>query len=204
LAGICPEKIIRTAAPRDGGIPSKIPLLPSPRVANLKWITCNVLEPVLLRLLACKDENGGGMSDNCPYPEHKNISADTWTCSDSNGNLAQIYIRHDSINQKSRSCVIAFVEGQCLHKTGELLELLQNTITWLGIKHERPYFYIFYYGHPMNLLTANNSRHAINKKIKEIFDIYSPDEDVCITVPVRSDSECLIINHTKKFSFSAA
>jgi hypothetical protein len=57
LAGVCPKMIIRTAAPRDKSIPAKIILLPSPNVANLKWITCNILEPVLLRMLVCKDEN---------------------------------------------------------------------------------------------------------------------------------------------------
>jgi hypothetical protein len=204
VAGMCPGRIVRAAVPTAGNIPSKISLLPSPNVANLKWIVCNVLEPVLLRMLVCKDENSAGIFDNCPYPEHKNNAADKWTCVDSVGKLAQIYLRHNNTDQKSRSCIITFVEGQYLGKTDELLELLQNTIDWLNVKQEKPYFYIFYYGQPVNQLTANNSRHAINSKIKEIFSGYSQDEDACIIAPIRRDSECLIMKHTKRFSFSAA
>lgn len=54
-----------------------------------------------------------------------------------------------------------------------MVELLQNTVNWLNIKQEKPYFYIFHYGHPVNLLTANNSRHTINGKIKK-FSTFIP------------------------------
>jgi hypothetical protein len=196
--------IVRTVAPRGGNVPGRIFLLPSPRVANLNWITCNVPEAVLLRMLVCKDENSTGLPNACPYPEHKNNTADMWTCRDFKGKLAQIYIRLNTTNPKSRSCVIAFVEGLNLSKTDELMELLKNTIAWLDIEQEKPYFYIFYYGHPANQLTANDSRHIINGKIKEFFNSYSRDEDACIMAPIRRDSECLIVNHAKKFSFGAA
>jgi hypothetical protein len=124
------QTLIRATAPKDGNIPSKVSLLSSANIANLTWITCNVPEAVLLRMLVCKDENSTGLPNDCPCPEHKNNTADTWTCSGFKGRLAQIYIRHETINPKSRSCVIAFVEGLNLSRTDELMELLKNTAAW--------------------------------------------------------------------------
>jgi hypothetical protein len=163
-----------------------------------------VLEPVLLRLLVCKDENITKTPDDCPYPEHKNREATKWICNSSENKLAQIYIRHEKIAAKARSCLIIFVEGRYLGRTDELLETLLCTVSLLNIEQEKPYFYIFYYGQPVIQLTAANTCKLINNKIKEKIKIYSFDEDICIALPIRRTSESLIINHSKKFSCSAA
>jgi hypothetical protein len=184
--------------------PNTIELLPSKNVANLEKIVCNVLESVLLRLLVCKDEKSGKTPEDCPYPEHKNCEADKLVCNNSEAKLAQIYIRHDKVNAQSRSCVIVFVEAQYLSKTEELLERLQNSISWLDIENERPYFYIFHYGPPACQLTANNSCKRINAKMKELFTGYSQDEDICIAVSVQRGSKSLIVNHRTKFSLIAS
>jgi hypothetical protein len=208
LTDICPEKILRAGIPADREhSPSVISLVSSPNVANLKRIVCNVLEPVLLRALVCKDEKAAaGETDICPYPEHRNNNATNLTCNDCKNVLAQIYIRLDQAhcNCTLRSCIIAFVEGQYLSKTDDLLERLRCSVDWLNVKIERPYFYIFYYGQPMFLCNANNSCKSINQKIKKIFNFYSQDEDVCIVAPVGRKSESLIINHEKRFSCKAS
>jgi hypothetical protein len=205
MDNICPRMIVRSTVPNDREFnPNTIELLPSKNVANLEKIVCNVLEPVLLRLLVCKDEKSGETSDDCPYPEHKNREAVKLACNNSEAKLAQIYIRHDRINAQSRSCVIVFVEGQYLSKTDELLERLQNSVSWLDIANERPYFYIFHYDQPAFQLTANNSCKRINAKMKKLFTGYSQDEDICIAVSVQRGSKSLIVNHTTKFSLRAS
>jgi hypothetical protein len=196
--------IVRAASPKEGVSPCIIELLPSPNTANLARIECNVLEAVLLRLLLCKDENPTGIPDDCLYPEHRNSEARKMACGSPEAKLAQIYIRHEKINVKSRSCLIVFVEGQYLHKIDDLLERMRNSVTWLNIADERPYFYIFHYGQPVFQLTANDSRKRISKKIKELFNGYSQDEDVCIMAPVQRNARSLIVNHFKKFSLKAS
>jgi hypothetical protein len=201
----CPGITIRAAKPKGGVSPSIIELLPSPTTAHLSKIECNVPEAVLLRLLACKDENPTKKPDDCPYPEHKSSGAEKLACNLHDIKLAQIYIKKEKNAGKSRSCLIVFIEGQYLNKKiDELLERLKNSVTWLDIENEKPYFYIFYFGQPVFLLTANDSCKRINKRIKELFLGYSRDEDVCIMAPVQRNSTSFIINHFEKFSLKAS
>jgi hypothetical protein len=202
LDKLCPKMIVRAAIPKDGVSPCIVELLPSPNTANLARIECNVLEAVLLRLLLCKDENPARAPDDCPYPEHRNSEAVKLACDLSETKLAQMYIK--KMDGKSRSCLIVFIEGQYLSKIDELLERMQNSVAWLNIAGERPYFYIFHYGQPVFQLAANDSCKRISKRIKELFAGYSQDEDVCIMVSVRRDSKSLIINHFKNFSLKAS
>jgi hypothetical protein len=113
-------------------------------MANLEKIECNVLDAVLLRLLVCKDEKSAELPGICSYPKHKNEGAVKLACNFKD-KLVQMYIKLDRMSVKSRSCVITFVEGQYLSRTDELLEILQNSVLWLDIKNENPYFYIFYW-----------------------------------------------------------
>jgi hypothetical protein len=196
--------ILRAAMPSGGEFSSStVPLVPSHNVANLRRIVCNALEPVVLRMLVCKDERVVEEIDACSYPDHRNNEATKLACNDCKNELAQIYIRLERVND-SRSCVIAFVEGQYLSQIDDLLARLQYSVLWLDIKRERPYFYIFYYGQPMAQLATNNSSKHINDRIKEIFDFYPKEEETCIVAPVGRHSESLIINHRKKFSCKAS
>jgi hypothetical protein len=163
-----------------------------------------VLDPVLLRLLACKEENPGRIPDTCPYPEHRRDTVKQQLCCCFDGKLAHLYVRQDTMDSKSRSCVLVFVEGQYLSRTSELVERLRNSIIWLDVEREQPYFYIFYYGQPMAQLTANSSRRFIDLEIKRAFSDYSQNEDICIVAPVGRYSEALTINHAKRFSFKAS
>lgn len=199
--------IVRAGKPTNEEFsPSSVSLLSSPNVANLKRIVFYASEPILLRLLVCKDERVAGKIDTCPYPEHKKNDATNLACRDCKNVLAQIYIRLNRINlnRTLRSCVIVFVEGQYLSRTDDLLERLQCSVKWLNIELEQPYFYIFYYGQPMLLSNTNNSCKNINHKIKELFNFYSRDEDVCIVASVGRESESLIINHKNIFSCKAS
>jgi hypothetical protein len=205
LDEVCPGRIVRSDSPKGGQFsPSIVNLLPSSNVANLEKIECNVLEPVLLRLLVCKEEKPARSSDDCPYHDHKNPDAVRFACNDSNDKLAQMYIRHDNLNTKSRSCVVLFVEGRYLSKTDELLKMMKNTVEWLGIARERPYFYIFHYGNPQFGVTATNSCRRINEGIKKHFTDYSQEEDVCRTAPVPRGSKSLVVNYSKNFLLRAS
>jgi hypothetical protein len=187
----------------SGFNPNTITLIPSPNIANLKKIVCNAHEPVLLRLLVCKEEGGTRNADNCPYPEHKKETADKRACNASVDRLAQIYVRHEYINKRARSCVLVFIEGQYVSNTIALSQLLENTVNWLQIAQEKPYFYIFRYGQPVFGVDMNYAIKKLNSKIKEVFKVYAKDEDICIGVSVDRKEEFLQINQTSKFTFGA-
>lgn len=199
---ICPVMIVRASSCATGNI---IPLLLSPNTANLQRIVCNVHEPLLLRLLVCREKNVAHNSNDCPYPDHINSQALKKACRDSEKKLAQVYVRHEQLNKKARSCVLIFIERHTLNKTEELSKLLKDTVGWLQIAQEKPYFYIFHYGQPEFSVNTNNAIKSLNKKIKETIDGYSQDEDSCIGVSVIRGSESLtIITNSGKFSFTAA
>jgi hypothetical protein len=155
--------------------------------------------------LVCKDEKDLEASDDCPYPKYKNSEAVTLACKNAGGKLAQIYIRHATINQKARSCLIIFIEGYNLNKTDELLERLQNSVRWLDIAQEKPCFYIFCYGQPLAQVAIGDLRKKIDRRLKEVFSNYSKEEEICIATQVSRCSEVLFINTKKaKFSLSAS
>jgi hypothetical protein len=190
---------------KDGFNPNVIPLIPSPNMGNLQRIISNVHLPILLRLLLCKGAETVHNPDDCPYPEHKNSRADKKICRDSSdAKLAQVYVRHEQIDKKARSCVLVFVQRYCLSSTDALFHILKNTVDWLQIAREKPCFYIFHYGQPESSLITNDAVKKLNKKIKETFTGYPREEDVCMGVSVIRNSESLQINHTGKFSFGIA
>jgi hypothetical protein len=200
VTDFCPERIIRAASGgSEGG--SSIPLIVSPVTANLKRVICNVQEPVLLRLLACVAEKHKNPAGVCLYPEHRNRDAHQAACNTTENKLAQIYTKPAERNTRSRSYFITFIEGQYLSKTDAVLETLHNSVKFLGVQNETPYFYIFYYGQRPVLLTANTSRKLIDNKLKDTFGGYLPDEDACIIAPVGRTAQVLFINPAKRFSF---
>jgi hypothetical protein len=202
LTDFCTERIIRASSTTaDGATPNKICLLPSSNTANIQRIICNVHEPVLLRLLVCKVER---KTDDCPYPEHRNREAVKEACRDSEKKLAQIYLRHEKFDKIARSCVVVFVEGRYLRQTDELLEIFRNTVEWLNIADERPFFHVLRYGQPQDNLTTKNVGKTLNRKLRELFEGYSKDEDNCIMVSVEKGAEPLILNHARKFSLRAS
>ena len=202
---ICPSVIIRAVAcVKDGFNPNVIPLLLSPSTANLQRIVCNIQQPVLLRLLVCREETKSHNPDNCAYPEHKNIVASKRACCDSQEKLAQLYVRDECTDINARSYILVFIAGHYLSNIDALLHLLKNTVDWLHIAQEKPYLYVFYYGHPETGVAASYAIKKLNKKIKETFPAYAKDEDACIGVSVVRKSESLHINQTTgNFSFSA-
>jgi hypothetical protein len=205
LTDICPERIIRaSSATTDEATSNTVELLPSSNTAYLQRIIFNVHEPVLLRLLVCKEEKNTEEPDDCPYPGQRNREAVKKACGDTEKKLAQIYLRHEKFDKKARSCVIVFVEGEHLSQTGKLLEIFRNTVEWLKIADERPYFYVLRYGHPQDNLTTKNAGDTLNNKMRELFEGYSKDEEICHMVPVERGAKPLIINHTRKFSIRAS
>jgi len=192
LTDICPEKIIKASPPSE-----VISLLPSSNTANLKRIVFDVRDPVLMRLLVCKEEKSKNGTDSCPYLEHENNGAVKKACGDPERKLANVYLRHEELNKTARSCVIAFIEGKYLSKTNELMDILKTTVDWLNIAKENPYFYIIRYGQPAINLTITQTRETLTKKMKEIYKGYSDDEDTCIVLSCLPDSESLMIDHLK-------
>jgi hypothetical protein len=188
----CPYKIVKRANPL-------VPLLHSLKTANLERIEFNIHNPVLLRLIVCKEEK---ISTDCPYPDHENSNAFNVLCNYDNFKLAHIYVRHEQIDNIARSCVIVFTKTMYLFDKNELLNLLQNTVNWLDIAQERPYFFIIRYGEPQTTVSTANTNRVLNIELRRIFSGYSKDEDICVIIPVEKQAKLLRIDHTnesKKF-----
>lgn len=187
----CPFKIVLPTDP-------PVSLLPSPNTANLDKIVFNIHDPFLLRLLLCKEEKISQHSTNCLYPNHKNPNAVNIACN-FQGKLAHIYVRREQTNNTTRSCVIVFIETMYLFDKNGLLNLFNNTVSWLNIAHERPYFYVVRYGEPKNSLNTNYNSKVINIALKKTYSGYSNDEDICMIIPVEKHSQSLRIDYTKNF-----
>lgn len=199
MAEICPKKIVKPVSTQRGAAkPEIIPLLPSSNTAKLQRIIFDVRDHVLLRLLVCKEEITKNETSGCPYPEHTNNAATIKACGYSNKRLAHVYVRHEQTNEDVRSCVIVFIEGMRLCRTNELMDMLKNTVDWLEIAKEKPFFYIVRYGQAAINNTIDETRTTLTKKIKEIYKGYPDDDDTCIVLSVLHDSQSLMIDQTKK------
>jgi hypothetical protein len=118
--------------------------------------------------------------------------------------LAQIYIRHEELHVKARSCVVILVEGKHLHETDKILQIFLNTVKWLNIASEKPFLHVLRYGEPQIGLTTKQTGIELNKKIRGIYTGYSDAEDICIMGSVVKGAIPLIINCTRNFSITAS
>jgi hypothetical protein len=191
LSDICPFKI---AVPTD----PPVPLLPSPNTANIQRIVFNGHNPVLLRMLACQEANSTHNSSGCPYPDHKSPVANKLACN-SPDKFSHLYIRHEQMDDTARSCVIVFIENTYFFDKDGLLQLFQNTVSWLGIAQEKPYFYIARYGKSHTTGDTGYNSKVLNMALKRIYKDYPDGEDICIIIPVGQRAQILSINHNRKF-----
>jgi hypothetical protein len=184
----CPFKIV---LPTD----RPVSLLPSYNTANLKRIVFNIHNPVLLRVLLCKEEKNTQHSTECLYPDHRNSDAINLACNVQD-KLAHIYVRHEDINNTVRSCVIVFIEAMYLYDKDGLLNLYKNTVRFLEIANEKPYLYVLRDGAS---LINNTTFKALNIEIRNYYGDHSNDEDICKIIPVEIHSELLRIDYTDTF-----
>jgi hypothetical protein len=204
---ICPKNIIRPSDQQKDNNPAVVPLPPYKNITNLGSIVCSSHQPVLLRLLVCKElkENNG----NCPftvspYTGHINNQSTKQICNEpQNKPFTQIYFRHENIDKKARSCIVAFVEGYRLHRTDELITKFQNTVKWLKIAKENPFFHVIYYGDPLFDNDTSTANKELDEKMRKINSQYSKDEVICFITYATQKSQFLRLNHTTIFSVKA-
>jgi hypothetical protein len=189
----CPFKIVKPAEP-------PITLLQSLNTANLKKIVFNIHSPVLLRLLVCKKEKNTQRSTNCLYLDHKNSNAVNIACN-SQDELAHIYLRNEQTDDAVQSCVISFIEATDLFTPNGLLKLYKNTLNWLNIANERPYYYaVMRYGKPQASVYTDYANKILNREIKKMYNNYPKDENICIIIQAEKQSKYLRIDYkSKKF-----
>lgn len=191
---ICPFKIVLPTEPL-------VPLQLSPnKTADFKKIEFYIHDPVLLRLLVCK-EGKINLSD-CLFPKHKNPDAAKFACN-SQDELAHIYIRHEIMNNVARSCLILFIDTMYLFTPNGLLKLFADTVNWLNIAQEKPYFcVVLRYKEPKTTVNTEYNRRIVNRELRRIYKGYSHDEDICTVYPAAKTAELLRIDHidtNKKF-----
>ena len=66
---ICPKRIVRASDQQQDDKPAVVSLLPYENTVNLRDIVCNSHEPVLLRLLVCKELKEKENQDRCPFTD---------------------------------------------------------------------------------------------------------------------------------------
>jgi len=197
LSDICPYKVV---SPTISRVPLK---LPPNNTKNFKIIEFNIQNPVLLRLLVCKEDKINPA--DCPYPEHKNPDAVKIVCN-SPDKLAHLYIRNEEINDVTRSCLFLFTdttEAIYFFSPDGLLQLYKNTVSLLDIAQEKPFFHIIlrYSNSKFPVNTAHNI-NIINRELKRIYNDHN-DENICFFYPAGKYAELLRIDHTdnsNKFS----
>jgi len=206
LADICPKIVVRASDQQQDNKPAVVRLFPFENTANLSDIVCSSREPVLLRLLVCKELKERNNQDECPFADppytgHKNVEATKYLCNEpENRKFSQIYFRHEKIDKKARSCVIAFIQGDSLHKTDVLLEIFKNTVEWLQIAEEKPFFHVVFYGDPLNGDDHTKAEKDLDEKMRELYSQYSKDEEICFMVYANKKAEVLRLNYTTIFS----
>jgi len=203
---ICPKSIIRASDQQQDDNPAVVPLLPYENTANLKGIICNSHEPVLLRLLVCKELKEKDNQNKCPfanppYESHLNIEAAKQLCNEPiDKTFTQIYFRHEKTDKKARSCIVAFIEGDTLHRTDVLLEMFKNTVEWLQIAEEKPFYHVVFYGDPLFGNEHIKAEKELDEKMRETYSQYSKDEDICFMIFANKKSEVLRLYYTTIFS----
>jgi hypothetical protein len=203
---ICPKRIIWASDQQQDGKPAVVPLVPCENTANLSDIVCNSHKPVLLRVLVCKELKERNNQNKCPFTDtpytgHFNADATKQICNEPKGILfTQIYFRHEKIDKKARSCIIAFIEGNNLHKTDVLLERFKNTVEWLHIVEEKPFYHVVFYGDPLFDNDYTKAEKELGEKMRKLYSQYSKDDEICIIISANKKAEVLRLNYTTIFS----
>ena len=203
---ICPKTLVRASDQQQDDNPAVIPLMPHEKTANLNSIVCSSHESVLLRLTVCKELKEESNQNKCPFADppyaiHANLTATKQICNEPTDKIfTQIYFRHEKIDKKARSCVIAFIEGDALHKTDILLEKFKNTVEWLQITEEKPFYHVVFYGDPQFGNDNTKAEKKLEEKMREQYSQYSEDEEICFLVYASKKAEFLRVNHTTIFS----
>jgi hypothetical protein len=190
---ICPEDIIRAIDKRDYS--GTVELLPRPLLTqkNLKItsdfeiIEYEVQEPVFFKLLLCKELNTEGKPQKCPYDKFRDVFNSPGkrivrivgnivsfimrnkvriTCRDEKKKLAHVYFGYETPDKVTPNCIVIFVEKKELYKPKNLVQKLENTITWLNIKKDFD-FHIVPLGQNNSLIEISSQKRGIEKELKE-------------------------------------
>jgi hypothetical protein len=159
---ICPKIIVRkTDGKKDNS--GNLMLKLSSKTANLRWIRYDVLEPILFRLLLCRENKIDSRS--CPYPDYDNHMAVKKICQ-LEEKLAHIYFRYEQpkkVDTNTPSCIVIFVRSNIQH-TDEIAQRLKNTVTLLSI-NEKIVFHVINFSFEKITVHSLN-RHKLKKIIK--------------------------------------
>jgi len=203
---ICPKIIIRASDQQKDEKPAVIPLQPYDNTANLNYIVCNSHEPILLRLLLCKSLKEKDDRNKCPFQDppfsgHINNDATIRICNElRDKQFTQIYFRHEKIDKKARSCVVTFIQGDSLYRADILIERFKNTVEWLQIAEEKPFYHVIYYGDPQFDNDYTKALNELDKKMREVYADYSENEDICFILFADNKADNLRLHYTTIFS----
>lgn len=140
-------------------------LRPLRKTAKLNCIKFGIRESIFFRLLLCKEGKKTFEPDFCPYPDYKNESATKKTC-ESKGKLAHIYFGYEQpekVHAEIARCIVIFSKND--QNADELAQRLKATVTHLGIKGEKIYFYVVPFHYEKTPVIQLN-RHKLKKEIR--------------------------------------
>jgi len=78
----------------------------------------------------------------------------------------------------------------------------QNTVKWLKIVEEKPYFFVIYFGDPIFDVAINKAYKLLDEKMKSVYPDYlkNEDDEICFLIRANKKAEVLLLNYTSKFS----
>jgi len=208
---ICPEKKIRAipSQPVAGTINITVPNGKF-RINEIEYKT---VRPVLFRLLLCREEKirlklpTNPQKSACPFPEQYNLEADIdksqYACREPRNDIAHVYYRHEELQESEQSCIVVFINNKS-EKIVNIAQRFINTVNWLQIKSERPYFRIVYiYNTPLIDINSVLIKNRIQDEIRKVLPSFK--QEICKIVEFRKEHKKLKIDfNDMKFFIESA
>jgi hypothetical protein len=204
---------LRAAKAEDNSFyPSFYDLSPTSNLVNLQRIVCNSGIAVPLKLLAIEETRSCADLELCkedhsepPTGLDLPLAVAAQVCHISHERFAHIYITTELPEYVIKHYIVIFVEGIRIGRHDELVEILCNTVKWLGIEHEQPHFYIYYFGkQPVINNEINNARNCVARKLRNRLNNYKSDETICMAFNVSRGSTDFTISSSNPYRFNIA
>lgn len=200
MSRICPEKTIRAIPPKPEA--GTINIASSNNRFRINEIEYKTEKSVLFRLLLCREEKiMRGLPShpeecNCPFQGHYNHYVDIMTsqyaCREPRNDIAHIYYRHESPQKGEQSCIVAFINKKS-DKYDNIAQRFINTINWLQIINEKPYFRLIYiFNTPSIDIDSINIKREIQDEIRKALP--SLKQEICRIVEFGKDKKKLVID----------
>jgi len=201
---ICPENKIRAIStqPAAGTINITVPNGKF-RINEIEYQT---EKSVLFRLLLCREEKirlklpTNPQESNCPFREQYNlgvkIEKSQYACREPKDDIAHIYYRHEELQDGEQSCIVTFINMNEFDQYADIAKRFINTVGWLQIIHEKPYYRLIYILNAHIDLNSSYIKREIQNEIRKTLP--SLKQEICEIVEFEKGHKKLVIDFENK------